>query len=100
MGPGMIITVFSIQELIEELGLYFVLYDRAGYGESDPNPHRTVKSEANDIRELADQLQLGSKFYLIGVSMGSYPTWSCLKFIPDRLDLDSHVVMTCNCNKN
>ncbi|XVF46906.1 hypothetical protein PTKIN_Ptkin03bG0065800 [Pterospermum kingtungense] len=73
------------QELIEELGIYFLLYDRAGYGESDPNPKRSVKSEAFDIGELADQLQIGPKFYVIGVSMGSYPIWSCLKYIPERL---------------
>ncbi|XWS71473.1 hypothetical protein CRYUN_Cryun03dG0140900 [Craigia yunnanensis] len=73
------------QELIEELGIYFLLYDRAGYGESDPNPRRSVKSEAFDIQELADQLQIGPKFYVIGVSMGSYPIWSCLKYIPERL---------------
>lgn len=78
------LTVGSFQELIEELGIYFLLFDRAGYGESDPNPKRTVKSEALDIEELADQLQIGSKFYVIGVSMGSYPIWSCLKYIPHR----------------
>ncbi|CAK9179099.1 unnamed protein product [Ilex paraguariensis] len=73
------------QELIDELGIYFLLFDRAGYGESDPNPNRSVKSEAFDIQELADQLELGSKFYVLGVSMGSYPIWGCLKYIPDRL---------------
>ncbi|CAI0544309.1 unnamed protein product [Linum tenue] len=73
------------QELIDELGICFLQYDRAGYGESDPNPKRSVKSEALDIEELADQLELGSKFYVIGVSMGSYPVWSCLKYIPNRL---------------
>lgn len=72
------------QEMIDELGIYFLLYDRAGYGESDPNPKRSVKSEALDIEELANQLQLGSKFYVIGVSMGSYSTWSCIKYIPHR----------------
>lgn len=70
--------------MIDELGIYFLLYDRAGYGESDPNPKRSVKSEALDIEELANQLQLGSKFYVIGVSMGSYSTWSCIKYIPHR----------------
>ncbi|VVB14779.1 unnamed protein product [Arabis nemorensis] len=69
------------KELIEELGVYF-LPDRAGYGDSDPNPKRSLESEALDIEELAYKLQLGPKFYLIGVSMGSYPTWSCLKHIP------------------
>ncbi|MFS7915429.1 putative alpha/Beta hydrolase [Helianthus anomalus] len=70
---------------MDELGIYLVQFDRAGYGESDPFPKRSLKSEASDIQELADQLQLGSKFYIIGVSVGSYPTWSCVKDIPHRL---------------
>lgn len=73
------------QELIEELQLYFLFFDRAGYGESDPNPKRTVKSEAFDIQELTDKLGIGSKFYVIGISMGAYAVWSCLNYIPDRL---------------
>ncbi|KAJ9555519.1 hypothetical protein OSB04_010133 [Centaurea solstitialis] len=73
------------QKLMDELGIYLIQFDRAGYGESDPNPKRSLKSESSDIEELADQLQLGSKFYLIGVSVGSYPTWSCIKNIPERL---------------
>ncbi|OVA05999.1 hypothetical protein BVC80_1707g104 [Macleaya cordata] len=73
------------QELTEELGIYLVSFDRAGYGESDPNPKRTVKSTAMDVEELADQLGLGSKFYVIGFSMGGQATWGCLKYIPHRL---------------
>ncbi|KAM0012784.1 putative alpha/Beta hydrolase [Helianthus debilis subsp. tardiflorus] len=68
-----------------EMGIYLVQFDRAGYGESDPFPKRSLKSEASDIQELADQLQLGSKFYIIGVSAGSCPTWSCVKDIPHRI---------------
>ncbi|KAF3439445.1 hypothetical protein FNV43_RR17723 [Rhamnella rubrinervis] len=84
-GSSKEMNFLATQELIDELKIYFLLFDRAGYGESDPNPHRSVKSEALDIQELADQLQLGSKFYVIGVSLGSYSTWSCIKYIPDRL---------------
>lgn len=84
------------RELIEKLGIYIVLYDRAGYGDSDMISKRTLKSEALDIEELAERLQLGSKFYVIGVSMGSYPTWSCLKYIPDRLAGVALVVPTVN----
>ena len=54
---------------MEELGIYLLAFDRAGYGESDPNPRRDVKSEALDIEELADQLELGQKFYVLGTSM-------------------------------
>ncbi|KAK3014107.1 hypothetical protein RJ639_010286 [Escallonia herrerae] len=72
------------QEFMKELGLYILFFDRAGYGESDPNPKRFVKSEALDIEELADILELGSKFYVVGLSLGSFPVWSCLKYIPHR----------------
>ncbi|KAJ7974895.1 Alpha/beta-Hydrolases superfamily protein [Quillaja saponaria] len=81
---SMIATNLS-PELVEELGVYIVSFDRPGYGESDPDPKRTVKSLALDIVELADKLGLGYKFYLIGYSMGGQVVWSCLKYIPHRL---------------
>ncbi|CAN1171402.1 hypothetical protein LINPERHAP2_LOCUS29543 [Linum perenne] len=74
-----------LQELMEELSMYVLIFDRAGYGESDPNPSRSVKSEAHDIEELADKLQIGSKFHVIGLSMGGYLAYSCLRYIPHRL---------------
>lgn len=77
-------SILKFQKLVDELGIYLLQFDRAGYGESDPNPKRSLKSEASDIEELADQLQLGSKFYIVGVSVGAYPTWSCVKNIPER----------------
>lgn len=86
------------QDLMDELGIYLVFFDRAGYGESDPNPKRSVNTESLDIEELADKLQLGSKFYVIGVSLGSYPTWSCIKRIPDRLSGVALVVPMINYN--
>lgn len=72
-------------ETLESLGIYIVSFDRPGYGESDPNLNRTVKSIALDIEELADKLGLGDKFYVIGFSMGGQIVWSCLKYIPHRL---------------
>ncbi|CAN7039680.1 unnamed protein product [Brassica oleracea var. botrytis] len=72
--PLWIISGF-FQELIQELGVYLLFYDRSGYGDSDANTKRSLKSEVDDIAELADHLEIGPKFYLIGISMGSYPTW-------------------------
>ncbi|XP_062117581.1 uncharacterized protein LOC133831338 [Humulus lupulus] len=77
---------FLSRELVEDLGVYVLSFDRPGYGESDPNPKRTVKSIALDIEELADQLGLGSKFYVIGFSMGGQVLWSVLKYIPHRIE--------------
>ena len=71
-------------ELIEDLGIYFLSYDRAGYGESDPYPSRSIKSEAYDIQELADKLQIGPRFYVIGISLGACAVYGCLKYIPHR----------------
>uniref|UniRef100_A0A0E0F020 AB hydrolase-1 domain-containing protein n=1 Tax=Oryza meridionalis TaxID=40149 RepID=A0A0E0F020_9ORYZ len=72
-------------EVAEELGVYMVAFDRAGYGESDPNPNRTVKSAALDMAELADALGLGDKFYVVGVSLGSHAVWGALRYIPERI---------------
>ncbi|KAL6885904.1 hypothetical protein ACP4OV_010165 [Aristida adscensionis] len=73
------------EELMQELGIYLLSFDRPGYGESDAHPARTEKSIALDIAELADNLQLGPEFHLIGFSMGGEIMWSCLKYIPHRL---------------
>ncbi|KAM3324969.1 putative protein isoform X2 [Capsicum chacoense] len=72
-------------EVMQSLGIYIVSIDRPGYGESDPHPKRTPKTLALDIEELADQLELGSKFYVIGFSMGGQVVWGLLKYIPHRL---------------
>ncbi|CAN0900577.1 hypothetical protein LINGRAHAP2_LOCUS20919 [Linum grandiflorum] len=69
----------------EELGVHIVSFDRPGYGESDPDPKRTPKSLALDVEELADQLGLGPKFYVLGFSMGGQAVWGCLNYIPHRL---------------
>ncbi|KAF6150123.1 hypothetical protein GIB67_023330, partial [Kingdonia uniflora] len=37
--------------------------------ENDPNPKHTIKSTTLDVEELADQMELGSKFYVMGYSM-------------------------------
>ncbi|KAH9321586.1 hypothetical protein KI387_016225, partial [Taxus chinensis] len=72
-------------EVLEKLGVYLVSFDRPGYGESDPNPERSVKSIAFDIEQLADQLELGPKFYIMGISIGGHSVWSCLKYIGHRI---------------
>ncbi|KAL2240077.1 UNVERIFIED_CONTAM: hypothetical protein Sindi_0648900 [Sesamum indicum] len=91
-----ILVAKMILELLKELQIYLVAFDRAGYGESDPNPKRSVKSDAFDIQELADKLQLGPKFYVIGISLGAYPVYGCLKYIPHRLSGAALVVPLIN----
>ncbi|GAA0148950.1 hydrolase [Lithospermum erythrorhizon] len=71
-------------DLFEEFQIYIVSFDRSGYGESDPDPNRTVRSMALDMEELGDELKLGTKFYVMGYSTGGTLGWGCLKYIPHR----------------
>ncbi|KAI3683873.1 hypothetical protein L1987_84388 [Smallanthus sonchifolius] len=80
-----VIATSASPTLIEDLGIYIVSFDRPGYGESDPDPKMTLKSLALDKEELADQLELGSKFYVVGFSLDGQVIWSYLKYIPHRL---------------
>lgn len=82
---GSMIAANLSPDIVESRGIYIVSFDRPGYGESSPHPNRTAKSLAFDIEELADQLGLGPKFYVIGFSMGGQVVWGCLKYIPHRL---------------
>ncbi|KAL2651151.1 hypothetical protein R1flu_019279 [Riccia fluitans] len=72
-------------DVIDELGIYIVGYDRAGYGQSTPNPGRTLKSEAYDVQDLADALELGPTFYVAATSIGGYTGYALLKYLPHRL---------------
>ncbi|XP_051120244.1 uncharacterized protein LOC127244015 [Andrographis paniculata] len=84
------------EEFMKEHRIYLLSFDRAGYGESDPRPTRSVKSEAFDIEELADKLQIGPKFVVVGISMGAYSVYSCLKYIPHRISSAALVVPVVN----
>ncbi|PWA52207.1 hypothetical protein CTI12_AA457040 [Artemisia annua] len=70
---------------LQPLTLSFTTPLELGYGESDPDPNRTLKRSTLDIEELSDQLGLGSKFYVVGFSMGGQVIGTCLKYIPHRL---------------
>lgn len=74
-----------MQEVINELDLYVVSFDRAGYGQSDPNPSRSIKSDVEDVEDLADGLGLRPKFYVIATSIGGYTGWGLLKYKPEKL---------------
>jgi pimeloyl-ACP methyl ester carboxylesterase len=63
-----------------------VAFDRAGYGESDPDLARSLRSAAQDIEDLADALDLGNRFHLVCSSLGCHAGWASIKYIPHRLD--------------
>ncbi|CAI7881729.1 unnamed protein product [Closterium sp. NIES-54] len=73
------------QEFLESHDIRLVSYDRAGYGQSDPNPGRTLQSDVRDAGEVATAVGLGEKFYLVATSMGTYVALGALRYLPHRL---------------
>ncbi|KAG9159682.1 hypothetical protein Leryth_017390 [Lithospermum erythrorhizon] len=84
-------TFLASQGLFAEFQVYIVGFDRPGYGESDPDSRRTVKSTILDVEELVDHLELGQKIHVMGYSAGGFYVWGCLKYIPHRYTYIFHI---------
>jgi pimeloyl-ACP methyl ester carboxylesterase len=65
-------------------GLYWVSYDRPGYGGSSPHDGRTVASAAADVATIADALGIG-RFAVFGHSSGGPHALACAALLPERV---------------
>jgi pimeloyl-ACP methyl ester carboxylesterase len=65
-------------------GVQMIGVDRPGYGFSDPHKDRTLKDWPNDIRALADYLNLDN-FAVVGMSGGGPYAAACACFLRDRV---------------
>jgi pimeloyl-ACP methyl ester carboxylesterase len=65
-------------------GLYWVSYDRPGYGGSGPHADRTVASAAADVAAVADALGIG-RFAVLGHSGGGPHALACAALLPERV---------------
>jgi len=63
-------------------GIRLISYDRPGYGESDPQPERTVASAADDVRAICAALGI-SRLATWGVSGGGPHVLACAALLPD-----------------
>lgn len=91
--PDYLRIIFNVQLFQEELvnlGIRLVSYDRPGYGQSDPNPKRTAKTEVEDITEIAEKVGFGTSFHLVGVSWGALPAYAALEYIPEKYRFSHH----------
>ena len=68
----------------EANGLYWVSYDRPGYGGSSPHDGRTVASAAADVAAIADALGIG-RFAVLGHSGGGPHALACAALLPERV---------------
>ena len=68
-----------------KLNIRIIAPDRPGIGLSTFHPERTFLSWAEDVRSLADQLEI-KKFSVFGLSGGSPHTLACAYAIPEYLE--------------
>lgn len=68
----------------ESVGLRLIAVERPGFGLSDFQPGRTVRSWPDDVTQLADQLDI-DRFSILGVSQGGPYALACAYTLPDRL---------------
>jgi pimeloyl-ACP methyl ester carboxylesterase len=68
----------------DRLGIFWVSYDRPGYGGSTPRPGRDVASAATDVSGIADELGIG-QFAVMGHSGGSPHALGCAALLPERV---------------
>jgi pimeloyl-ACP methyl ester carboxylesterase len=68
----------------EERGIRLVAYDRPGYGGSTPAPGRSVADAAEDVRSVADALEV-DRLVVWGISGGGPHALACAALLPDRV---------------
>jgi pimeloyl-ACP methyl ester carboxylesterase len=82
--PGSRFTRHPDPEMYERHGVHAVIYDRPGYGRSDPHPGRTVADAAADFAAIADELGF-DRFAVVGGSGGAPHVLACGALLGDRV---------------
>ena len=71
--------------VLYRLGIQLICYDRPGYGGSERRRGRHVKDAAEDVRAIADELDLDT-FGVVGRSGGGPHALACAAMLPDRVE--------------
>jgi pimeloyl-ACP methyl ester carboxylesterase len=70
------------EDLLKELGVWLISFDRPGYGRSDRLEARTVADVAPDVKAIANWLGL-ERFAVLGRSGGGPHALACAALLPD-----------------
>jgi pimeloyl-ACP methyl ester carboxylesterase len=85
---GMGETYESWQPIIDEFSgkTTVVIYDRAGYRQSDPGPHpRTAGQSAHELRSLLERMPVQPPYILVGHSLGGLHTMLLAYWDPEAV---------------
>lgn len=81
--PGSRLEAAFADRVAASLGARLIAADRPGMGQSDGCPRRSILGWADDVRALADHLQL-DRFSVLGVSAGAPYALACAYGLPER----------------
>jgi pimeloyl-ACP methyl ester carboxylesterase len=82
--PGCRLTRHPDPTMYERHGVRVVMYDRPGYGLSDPQLGRSVADAAADVAAIADELGF-ERFAVVGGSGGAPHALACGALLADRV---------------
>jgi pimeloyl-ACP methyl ester carboxylesterase len=78
-------------EMLDELGVDLIMFDRAGYGRSTALPDRSVAAAAADTEAVADAMGI-DRFAVYGVSGGGPHALACAALLAGRVTRTASVV--------
>jgi pimeloyl-ACP methyl ester carboxylesterase len=82
--PGSRVGPFPRGQVLYELGVRLISFDRPGYGGSDRMATRRVADVAADVEAIANHLEV-QRFAVIGRSGGGPHALACAAMLPDRV---------------
>lgn len=74
----------ALEGAIDALGIRYLMVNRPGFAGSDQHSGRRVVDFADDVRELADALQM-ARFAVVGVSAGGPYALACADVLRERV---------------
>jgi pimeloyl-ACP methyl ester carboxylesterase len=83
-GSRLDLHVGDTEALVAERGIRLYALERPGYGLSDPSPGRRVVDWADDVRQVADALNV-ERFAIYGYSAGGPHALACAAGLGDRV---------------
>ena len=75
----------NAEQILQDKSARLIIMDRPGYGASDPNSNNSFINWVNDLKELADYLNI-KKFSVTGYAMGGVFALACAHQIPESLN--------------
>jgi pimeloyl-ACP methyl ester carboxylesterase len=89
--PGSRLGPFPSGRVLYRIGVRLITFDRPGYGESAPQPGRTVAGAAGDVALIADALDI-DRFAVLGRSGGGPHALACAALLTNRVTRASALV--------